>query len=222
MGRMIVCAFFSVCLIAWLTLTQSVRADVVTVDIGQFPDGTTVPANEVITDEYRDIGILFAGRQSVTNTDPISLFIGGSGPDADNRFLFNTPDVFGAVYEFTFVEPGTTTPTGATFFQISPDFDSTTESVEVVGFDLADEVVASRTGNWTNNGQSPLLSITPPAGEWFTTVEVRTQGNPGIGFLGRNPDGLQFTLVPEPATAALLGLGGLTLLRRNKNLKERN
>ncbi len=76
-------------------------------------------------------------------------------------------------------------------------------------------VVALET--FTGAGGPTIVSLTAPAGTSFDSVEVRTRGNPGIGFLGNVGDRIQFTFIPEPTTAGLLGTAGLlTLLRRRR------
>lgn len=116
------------CLGLSLLFTES-RAAIQTVDITHFPNGTVVPDNATITNQYESEGIIFGGRQS--NGNPQSLFIGGSG--TTGRYLFNTPDVFGAIYHFTFVDTNTFSSADINYFSISPDFDGDTESLDLVG-----------------------------------------------------------------------------------------
>ncbi|MEO6807916.1 MAG: PEP-CTERM sorting domain-containing protein, partial [Isosphaeraceae bacterium] len=190
-------------LLALIGFAMPADAEFTTVDLNHFPDGTVVPNNAVITDQYRDLGILFRGRRQ--EGGPLALFIGNT----NGRFLFNSPDVYGAVQQFRFVEPGTATASSATFFSTSPDFDVRTESVELVGFSATGDLLKSLTSNPTPGNSSPIISITADLGTSFALVEVRTFGNPGIGFLYHNPDALKFTLVPEPSSLVLLGTAGL-------------
>lgn len=214
-------AFASV--FALLAFAAPATASVITVDLSHFPDGSVVPDNAIIADQYRDIGILFGARTQ--GGDPLSLFIGNTR--SGRRFLFNTPDVFGAVQQFRFVEPGTSVVASATFFSTSPDFDSIdAERVRLVGISSTGEILKSLIVNSSPGNLRPVISITADEGKPFALVEVRTFGNPGIGFLFNNQEALKFQLAPDPSqlqpvpgpsSMVLLGVGVIGLAWRARH-----
>lgn len=164
----------------FLCLATSALAQV-QVDLSRYPDGQVVPPNQVISNEWQEVGVLFEARASnepVAAQGTVWPFIGGAGVDCP-RYYFFTPDVFGAVGIFRFVEPGTNTPVDAVHFEMVAGWQAG-ETIDVVGFDQNGNVTAQQN------------FVAPPCGGFcdglvwlagqFHVVEVRTQGNPGIGF----------------------------------------
>jgi len=169
----------------------------VQIDLSRFPDGSTVPSGQVISTQWQSSGITFAARRSnepVGAQGSILPYVPGSGPGC-NRFYFFTPDVFGAVGIFHFVEPGTSTPSDASHFEMWAGWELG-ETIILVGFDQAGVETARTTYTAPCGGFcGRVVSLTGQ----FHTVELRTFGNPGIGFGNCNADGgfgLRFTPVP--------------------------
>jgi hypothetical protein len=175
------------------TFSSLVEASATTINLGIYPDsGETVPPNAAISDEWRSIGILFSARTQYGEPGSLTPIAGGTGSDPDVRYLFFSPDIYGAVAIFTFVQPGTAEPEDVAFFEIDPDFDASSEHIDLVGFDELGEVVAQE----TLSGSDPDIPVAITGR--FRTVEFRTFGNPGIGTLSSH---IRFTLssaVPVP------------------------
>lgn len=181
-----------------LSMAASALAQTVEVDLSRYPNGTTVPSSQVISTEWQSLGIVFSGRRSnetVGAQGTVWPRVPGNGPGCA-RYYFFTPDVYGAVGIFRFVEPGTSTPSDASYFEMVAGWELG-ETVILVGFDQ-------------NGVQTAQQTYTAPCGGFcervvslsgqFHTVELRTFGNPGIGFancgIGGVGYGLKFTPVP--------------------------
>ena len=210
------CSGFCVCAVSVLSSSVAL-GDIITVDLATYPDtGATVPQNAIISDEWRSIGILFGARgasETILQQGSVFSIVGGSGSNPATRFYFFTPDVFGAVGIFSFVKPDTTIPMDATTFQIDPAFDAGGESVTLIGFDKFGGAVTQQTATGTDPDVPMSIS------GLFRTVELRTFGNPGIGFQNT----IQFDSVPELSSFTLLGLTapgccGMRLRRRRRRL----
>ena len=163
-------------------ISDRLTAQPVEVDIRALPNGTAPPPNGIITTQWQSMGITFAARRSsepVGQPGSISPIAGGSG--SLSRWLFFTPDVFGAVAIFRFFAPGTTTPIDATSFQMSADFDSFSERVELIGFDELGVEVARQDRTSPCSWPTPCSTPVSISGR-FRYVELRTFGNPGIAF----------------------------------------
>jgi hypothetical protein len=181
-------------------LASRAGAQEVQIDLSRYPDGTTVPSSAIISTEWQSRGIVFAARgsnETVGAQGSVRPLVPGSGPGCA-RFYFFTPDVFGAVGIFRFVDPGTGAPAEASRFEMFAGWEFG-ETVILVGFDQAGVQTATQTytapcGGFCNRS----VSLTGH----FHTVEVRTFGNPGIGFANCAPDGgygVRFTPVPADA-----------------------
>lgn len=156
-------------------------AQEVQVDLSRYPDGTTVPSGQVISDEWRQLGILFSARRSseaVGVQGSVAPVVPGSGSEC-NRYYFFDPDIYGAVGIFQFVEPGTTTPMDISHFEMVAEWNSG-ELISVVGFDQSGAVTAEQTF-YAPSCSGFCDGLIQLSGQ-FQMVEVRTVGNPGIGF----------------------------------------
>ena len=96
--------------------------------------------------------------------------------------IFFSPDVLNAIAVFRFVEPGTTDPTDATAFELTPWFNPG-ESAELVGLDEGGAEVAIDTVDSEDIG-SESTSLKMSIQGTFRVVEWRTHGNPGIAAYG--------------------------------------
>ena len=186
-----------------IALAATASAQPTIVDIREFPDGSVPPPDVVVTDQYRDLGVLFDGR--TMGGDPLSLFIGGAG--TTGRYLFNTPDVFGATHVYRFVAPGTSDPATVSCFQTSPDFDALGEQIELRGLDAGGALLKSLIIEPVFVPSSPIVLIEADPGAEFAIVEIITSGNPGVGFLGTHNDAMEFCML---CRADLDGDGALT------------
>jgi hypothetical protein len=176
-----------------LAIAASANAQV-SIDLAHFPNGTVVPPNQVISNQWQSEGILFSARaaaEPVGAQGSVWPFVAASGGTC-NRYYFFWPDVFGAVGIFRFVQPGTNTPIDVTHFEMRAGWEFG-ETVILDGYDQNGVKTATQTYNAPCGGFcSGLVSLTG----LFHTVEVRTFGNPGIGFYICAPDGtpaLKFT-----------------------------
>jgi hypothetical protein len=140
------------------------------VDLAEFPNGGgAVPDHTVLTDQWAGIGILFGAEPA--GVDLIKEEWG-------DAHIFFSPDVFGAIAVFRFVEPGTANSVDATAFALVPWF-QIGESAELVGLDetgaeiVIDAITPADIGA---GGVSIEMSIEGR----FRTVEWRTHGDPGI------------------------------------------
>ena len=173
-------------------LCLAAPASAVEVDLATFPDTSDpVPDGTVLSDQWRAIGILFSARVDGGTVDPIVQYFGQPFGQ-----LFFSPDVFGAVAEFTFVEPGTDTPTDVTSFQLTGGF-MPGEASQLIGFDDMGMIVDEFATDGSANGDV-VLRIEGA----IRTAEWRTMGNPGIAAKD-----LAFNEVPEPHAALLLLAG---------------
>ena len=165
-----------------LACLLSLPAHAVVVDLNKIPHtGTAVADGTILADQWRPIGILFSARTPGADPiEPVAANWGGSNND-----LFFSPDLFGAIAEFEFVEPGTANPIDIHRFQLSPWFNQG-ESAQLVGLDEFDAVVAQDDVVNASPGGA-LMSITGT----FRRVEWRTQGDPGIAA-----GALQFEVCP--------------------------
>ena len=179
----------TIALVGAFIWSSAASAAVVTLNLDQFPDTNSVPSNAVLTDQYRDIGVLIDARSSVGPPGSLNAISGGT-PGAFRFFFFN-PDIFGAIAIFSFVEPGTNNPTNATLFRATAGWE-VGESVELVTFDEQDNQIASMFIPSPNTSGGFLDGVVEITG-LFHKVEIRTSGNPGIGFTN-----LQFEL-SEPS-----------------------
>ena len=174
-------------LVGMLVWSSEASAAVITFNLDQFPDTSSVPSNAVLTEQYRDIGVLIDARSSGQPPGSLNAISAGS---PGSRFFFFSPDIFGAIAIFSFVEPGTNNPTNATLFRATAGWE-VGESVELVTFDQQDNQIDSmviQSPNTSGGFQDGEVEITG----LFHKVEMRTSGNPGIGFTN-----LQFELVSE-------------------------
>lgn len=150
--------------------TESEPDDSIEVDLSTFPDsGDPVPDGTVLSDQWASIGILFDAEPASVN--PIKV-------DYGDAHIFFSPDVFGAIAVFSFVEVGTSDPVDITAFELVPWF-SPGESAELVGLDeIGAEVVIDTVdpSDIGNDSKSIKMSIEGN----FRTVEWRTHGDPGI------------------------------------------
>jgi hypothetical protein len=173
----------------------SAPSSFVQVDLSRFPNGALAPVGLAIANQWQPLGILFSARrpdEPVGITGSVLPVVPGATGGVDcQRFYFFSPDTPGAVGIFRFVQPGTTTPADASYFEMLAGWDPG-ESVTLVGLDQAGAVTAQR----TFTAPCDCDGIVHLSGR-FHVVEVRTQGNPGIGFgncgLGGNGYGLRFT-----------------------------
>lgn len=159
----------------------------VNVDLGTYPGGGVVPPNAIITTEWSSIGIVFSARTQSGPPGSLNAISGGAGPR--DRYYFFTPDVFGAVGIFEFVDPDSEQQIAASFFRIAADFDSSDESAELVGLDADGAIVDSMMVDAGGPGE---VVMTVCGDLW--TVEWHTFGNPGIGASFGIPIG--FALAP--------------------------
>lgn len=112
-------------------MAASALAQTVEVDLSRYPNGTTVPSSQVISTEWKSLGIVFSGHRSnedVGAQGTVWPRVLGNGPGCA-RYYFFTPDVYGAVGIFRFVEPGTSTPSDASYFEM------------VAGWELGETVI---------------------------------------------------------------------------------
>src|SRR5690606_8237066 len=110
---------------------------------------------------------------------------------------FHRPEVPMATHVFTFVQPGTDEPAYATRFQTAPPFEALGERVTLVGLDADGREVRSAVFEPTPDAFDSIIAIEADAGDSFASVEVRTDGNPGLGFLqGAHHDAMRFRLRP--------------------------
>lgn len=173
-------------------------AAAVDVDLAEFPDaGGPVPDGTVLAEQWRPIGILFSARtEGGSAVDPIQQYFG-----FDFGHLFFSPDVFGAIAEFTFVESGTDSPTDVTAFELTAFFDGG-ETAQLVAFDD----LGAQVDEFSVDGSAAGDVVMSVVGS-IRTAEWRTQGNPGIAAKF-----LAFTPVPEPHPTLLLACGALVLV----------
>lgn len=167
-----------------LSILLAGTASAVEVDLAEFPDGGGPVANgTVLSDQYRSLGILFSAR--IDGGNPIQPIVDDFGTSL--KHIFFTPDLFGAVAVFDFVEPGTTTTADAAHFQLDVYFDPG-ESATLVALDGSGTVV-DEDGIDGAAGGDATMTVTGT----FRRVEWRTEGNPGIaGKL------IEFTLADDP------------------------
>jgi hypothetical protein len=149
-------------LCVFMLLSASAYSNVIQVDVSHYPNGTPVPANHAISNEWRDVGILFAARRQnepVGQQGTIQPIVGGNGV----------------------VVAGW----------------NAGESITVVGFNAAGSSVAQQTFGAPPGCTGFCNGMISLTGQ-FRSVEVRTQGNPGIGFPNcglQGGYGLRFTPV---------------------------
>lgn len=150
------------------------------VDFSRYPNGQVIPNATVLTTQLSGYGVVVGARRS---NEPVGLqgsvnFVSyGSGSTQCAKYWFFSPDVFGATAIFSFVDPATGESVDATSFEFGPDFDSSSESLDVVGLDSLNQVVASKTVSSCGRC-APQVVLSGV----FRRVEIRTRGNPGIGF----------------------------------------
>jgi hypothetical protein len=175
--RKVRCTIFAVTVFVLVVCVHE-SALATAINLGIYPEtGEVVPPNAPISDEWRAIGILFSARTQSGPPGSLTPISGGSGPDPNIRYLFFSPDIYGAVAIFEFVEPGSSVVEDVVYFEIDPGFDSPSESVELVGFDENGSIIAQE----VLTGTDPDVPVSI-SGQ-FRTVEYRTFGNPGIGTL---------------------------------------
>lgn len=197
-------------LAAVLALTVAHRpSHAVVVDLSKFPsDGAQVPNATVLADQWRPIGILFSARQE--GVGPIDPIAEGFGSETERGLFFN-PDVFGAVAEFEFVEPGTSNPIDITRFSLVPFFNAG-ESASLVGLNEFDAVVAQDDVVNAPDGDVPM-SISGN----FRRVEWRTEGDPGIAA-----SRLMFEVCPlAPRMGCVPAARGSLTIKEKKRGKEK-
>lgn len=158
------------CLVLTAFVASSAHAQWTEVDLCAVPDDT------VMSDQWRDIGILFDARGPSPVVPEMETFGGG------DCHLFFEPDINGAVAIMTFVEPGTTTDTTAQAFRLAAYYNPG-ENAQLVGLDASDAVVAQASITPSDIGGSSRTLEMEIYGE-FTTVEWRTDGDPGIAANG--------------------------------------
>lgn len=192
----------------------------VNIDLSSFPDGTQIPNGTVLDEQFRDIGVLFGARRS---TEPVlqdsetiqAVKVSSVGflPEGESGLFFDPERVFGAVAILNFVEPGTDNSAVVERFSALVDTAfNIRERVELFAFDDTGNLVASNT---FSGALGPLAPIELSGDISFSSVEIRTFGDPGIAFTN-----LSFARVPEPCTVlgtfAVLGFG--ILLKRKQAL----
>jgi hypothetical protein len=156
--------------------TQSELDNSIEVDLSTFPDsGDPVPNQTILTDQWASIGIVFEAEP-----EGVSLVKEDFGTGTSH--IFFSPDVLNAIAVFRFVEPGTTDPTDATAFELTPWFNPG-ESAELVGLDEGGAEVAIDTVDSEDIG-SESTSLKMSIQGTFRVVEWRTHGNPGIAAYG--------------------------------------
>lgn len=166
---------------AALLVASAGAADTRLIDFGRFPNGNLIPNATVLTTQLSGYGVLLGARrssESVGQQGSVNVVSYSYGSTACTRYWFLSPDVFGATAIFTFVDPQTGAFIDATSFEFAPDFDSNTESIDIAGLDASNQVVAFATFNNTCGRCTPKLTLSGV----FRKVEIRTHGNPGIGF----------------------------------------
>ncbi len=196
------------------TSVNLVQADLVQIDLKHTPGGDPVSEGTVLSNQYLPIGAIFGARRSnepvlqdSATISPISAF----HADSDRGFLFFNPDVLGAVGIIHFVQPNTNTPAQVISFEgIADRFFHGNETIEIVAFDDAGQVVASSLFYGT---AGPFATVSVESTTPFSAVEIRTSGDPGVAV-----GNLQFTTVPEPASWLLWPgvAGALALVRRRR------
>lgn len=218
--------FFGQILGVGTVLAFSLPAYAISVDLSEFPDGTPVPDGTVLNTQYDDIGVHFGARlstepvlQNSSSIDPIKFGPNGFLPPSTPG-LFFSPDTNGAVAIINFLEPNTNTPAQILNFSALTDNNfNFAESVELVAFDNTGQQVASE--NFSGAlGPSALLELSLSQG--FSSIEIRTDGNPGIAFSNLNFDrasSVPFEFSPGLGLVMTLGLFGSHHLwkRRTKN-----
>jgi hypothetical protein len=144
------------------------------------------------------IGILFSARtEGMDAIQPIARDYGGR----PFLGLFFSPDLYGAVAVFDFVEPGTSTPMDVHHFSLLPYFNAG-ESAQLVGLDEFGTVVAQDEVVDTPEGVVIPMAIRGT----FRRVEWRTEGDPGIAALAIEFDVCDPTPLPGCLSAAKASL----------------
>lgn len=187
--------------------TSSALATVVNFDV--FPGGGVVPNNTVIGSQYSSLGVLFSS--SAPAGGPTAAFFTGEASSGPN-FLVG-------------IDPGS----GAGLFPIQMDF--TAAGITSVSFNALSIGTGIFTATAFASDLSTVLdtvSITngPGAGAGFGNVNLVTLSGAGIARVLTSitqtqpiADGFgidDLSVVPSPGAAALLGLGGLSAIRRRR------
>jgi hypothetical protein len=169
------------------------------IDFETFPDTTVVPyTSPVLTTQWNTLGVVISDDTPADGASAYSSTF-SVNPHSGTRAIADSTNAPGGYVDFTFVIPGTATPT-----------------------------TVQEAGLWTLNGDSPstvtfyaangsvLQVLNPAAGTTFAGISA-TAGIARIRVTDPDyylVDDLQFTTltaVPEPSTVALI-LGGLAVV----------
>ncbi|MGA1841276.1 MAG: PKD domain-containing protein [bacterium] len=146
-------------------------------------------SGELITDQYRSLGVLVSGTsywsgRVITIPQNGTDFFGNSGPN-----IMHIGD-FGTSTTLTFVHPGTDTPTVANnISMLIGDGDASAETFTVEFFDLAGNIISSQTYTTRLGIHGELIQYTDEAASIRLTLEPSSQSGAAL-------DDLSFNILP--------------------------